>query len=488
MSSGSGENPPSALPSQPAPGQSASPNLTVANTTTSGSELTNTAITTMSPSIPQQPTVPHTTAFAPITPAPATPAAASTPSTNPATAQSASTPTPTSMTSNTAQRVTPSSSGCPTEKDKYMKISVHTAKCSVCDKRNGTTEMLRCPLCSWEICHPCQQIRERDGNNPIGHGKVGVSGVTRRITFSRTPIKKAGGGQAKIPASSPLASAAAYPNAATGKEGTPHVTKHSKKNAQPEGGKDVAGNGKKRMAAVDEPAPSSSPSTGESRNVRIAATNKKAAGVNAATNLSSDTDSEVDYMPKDLVLPGSPAMSNKRLKVDTAASSRSKRMGGVLQLSEAALQADRAAPAAHANPYLLNPANNAYQSVAEDRRKVREHYGPLLDGYSNEGHLLARRMPVMSNPTDADRLIEDGQRFQTIREFVFEKVRNKGITLTQEQGGYLLYPVCKFLENAVSPPNSNVRIENLPTLILGQKEKDELTVLVIAELKDIVFP
>lgn len=50
-------------------------------------------------------------------------------------------------------------------------VKIHTAKCSVCDKRNATDEMRRCKGCTWQICRPCQITREQKGRT-LAHGNL----------------------------------------------------------------------------------------------------------------------------------------------------------------------------------------------------------------------------------------------------------------------------------------------------------------------------
>lgn len=49
-------------------------------------------------------------------------------------------------------------------------VKVHTAKCTECDKRNMAT-MLRCPGCTFQICQPCREKREKESRN-LEHGSM----------------------------------------------------------------------------------------------------------------------------------------------------------------------------------------------------------------------------------------------------------------------------------------------------------------------------
>jgi hypothetical protein len=80
-------------------------------------------------------------------------------------------------------------------------VKVHTAKCTECDKRNKAT-MLRCPGCTFQICHPCRERREKNGRDLAhggmmspggmgsGMGGLGSGSVVRRRVPSMSPVKK----------------------------------------------------------------------------------------------------------------------------------------------------------------------------------------------------------------------------------------------------------------------------------------------------------
>jgi hypothetical protein len=101
-----------------------------------------------------------------------------------------SSPKPTPATPLRATRfkpATPSSSAatraqCSDDPADFALIKIHTAKCSICDKRNATDEMRRCKGCTWQICRPCQSSREQKGRT-LAHGNsmtVTPSAVTAR--------------------------------------------------------------------------------------------------------------------------------------------------------------------------------------------------------------------------------------------------------------------------------------------------------------------
>ncbi|KAH8723004.1 hypothetical protein GQ44DRAFT_806582 [Phaeosphaeriaceae sp. PMI808] len=84
---------------------------------------------------------------------------------------------------------------CTMDPEKMTKVKVHTAKCTECDKRNKDT-MLRCPGCTFQICKPCCDRRERSGKSlehgtmlsPGGLNLLGSGGSARRSLL--TPASK----------------------------------------------------------------------------------------------------------------------------------------------------------------------------------------------------------------------------------------------------------------------------------------------------------
>ncbi|KAF9729661.1 hypothetical protein PMIN06_011340 [Paraphaeosphaeria minitans] len=58
---------------------------------------------------------------------------------------------------------------CSDNLDDFSIVKIHTAKCSICDKRNTTDQMRRCKGCTWQICRPCQIQREENGRS-LTHG------------------------------------------------------------------------------------------------------------------------------------------------------------------------------------------------------------------------------------------------------------------------------------------------------------------------------
>jgi hypothetical protein len=97
--------------------------------------------------------------------------------------------------------VTPGSANrtrCSDDPADFTLVKIHTAKCSICDKRNTTDEMRRCKGCTWQICRPCQLERQQNGRS-LAHGNLltgtpGGSTVRRQKLFplsSLTRVKDA---------------------------------------------------------------------------------------------------------------------------------------------------------------------------------------------------------------------------------------------------------------------------------------------------------
>ncbi|OAG13730.1 hypothetical protein CC77DRAFT_1067667 [Alternaria alternata] len=59
---------------------------------------------------------------------------------------------------------------CTVDESKYSKVTVHTAKCTECDKRNMDT-MRRCPGCTFQVCQPCYEKRLKQDKGLL-HGNM----------------------------------------------------------------------------------------------------------------------------------------------------------------------------------------------------------------------------------------------------------------------------------------------------------------------------
>jgi hypothetical protein len=59
---------------------------------------------------------------------------------------------------------------CSSAVSAFSTVKVHTAKCSECDKRNMET-MRRCPGCTFQVCKPCCDRRQKTGRT-LAHGNM----------------------------------------------------------------------------------------------------------------------------------------------------------------------------------------------------------------------------------------------------------------------------------------------------------------------------
>ncbi|CAN9233384.1 unnamed protein product [Alternaria alternata] len=64
---------------------------------------------------------------------------------------------------------------CTVDESKYSKVTVHTAKCTECDKRNMDT-MRRCPGCTFQVCQPCYEKRLKQDKGLL-HGNMATPGA-----------------------------------------------------------------------------------------------------------------------------------------------------------------------------------------------------------------------------------------------------------------------------------------------------------------------
>ncbi|KAH7556690.1 hypothetical protein BM1_06124 [Bipolaris maydis] len=92
---------------------------------------------------------------------------------------------------------------CNIDESLYTRVAVHTAKCTECDKRNMDT-MRRCPGCTFQVCQPCYEKRQREGKGLV-HGNMpspDETGVaTPSGTGARASRKKPVGSAAKASSS-----------------------------------------------------------------------------------------------------------------------------------------------------------------------------------------------------------------------------------------------------------------------------------------------
>jgi len=107
---------------------------------------------------------------------------------------------------------------CTSEASDFDVISIHTAKCAVCDKRNASDQMRRCRGCCWQICQPCQQKREEKGTPPLQHGfRLGTPPQRPNLTSSAKKESSPATKPASSPATKPSAYTVTKPSSSKGK-------------------------------------------------------------------------------------------------------------------------------------------------------------------------------------------------------------------------------------------------------------------------------
>ncbi|KAF2205393.1 hypothetical protein GQ43DRAFT_428175 [Delitschia confertaspora ATCC 74209] len=97
-------------------------------------------------------------------------------------------PSSSSLSSPPPSSTTNSALGCTPDSSLFTQIRIHTAKCSICDKRNQAT-LRRCPACSYQICTPCYETKN---GAPLYHGNMSVGdelpdAPARQVTFGSGP-------------------------------------------------------------------------------------------------------------------------------------------------------------------------------------------------------------------------------------------------------------------------------------------------------------
>jgi hypothetical protein len=260
---------------------------------------------------------------------------------------------------------------CVEDRSTYKLIKVHTAKCSVCNKRNYTEFMLRCTNCGWEICLPCQQEREKKGTLVVAHRELGAApgSTVRRQYASPAPVFNAN----PIPMT-PLVA----------------MKKTESKPTQSETEIVVLQEQKKSEEINDGPQATTPPNSGEKR--AREKTPRTAKDAKRTVEVSSSYEEQSD--------PDSPSMSVKRRKtikttdgkagLSTAVSRRTHQLISPKTVSETK------------TPSPPNPDNTGSVNWSNERTKsARAVFGDknmdLMSGYTKEGHILGRQMPVIAN-------------------------------------------------------------------------------------------
>ncbi|KAF1832488.1 hypothetical protein BDW02DRAFT_423475 [Decorospora gaudefroyi] len=339
------------------------------------------------------PPAPNTSAKDPTpTPAPATPGGRER-TLSPSTPRPPSTPIP-APTPRTPGGT--SATACTVDEAQYSKVTVHTAKCTECDKRNTDT-MRRCPGCTFQVCRPCYERRERLGKGLL-HGNMSTSSVLAAGSGGRTVRKR------------PIA-------------GTPVGRASEEMVDESKNGDGEAGKMTEKEKATPIPK-----STAKKR-----AINMKASAVDGEPDVSS----EDDFEPDDI----SPTPS-KRPRTDltfaeSALATAARTPPTTRATRRKSLPAGPAASNRDLSPARSDPINP--RSSKETRpgglAPMDLLYQAAVEGYDEP--LLGRRQPVMSNPVaeiptfPPRRSVAEMQKL--IQEKTLRKVQEKHLAKVQEE-------------------------------------------------------
>ncbi|KAL1801242.1 hypothetical protein ACET3X_001584 [Alternaria dauci] len=256
---------------------------------------------------------------------------------------------------------------CTVDESQYSRVTVHTAKCTECDKRNMDT-MRRCPGCTFQVCQPCYEKRLKQEKGLL-HGNMATPGAT-----GGGPSSSAG---ARAVRNKPPPSTQETGDKVEDEQAAPTPTKEA-------------------TPANKEATPASLKSSAKKRAIK-----KKAAVVETEAEESSGDDFEPDNT--------SPTPSKRR---------RTGRRRSELTFAESALATALPAPPATRATRKSLPAST-YQAPSPPGsdpgnagtamgRKLGKPLGSDFEGdkdlydvgiapYKSEP-LLARREPIMSNP------------------------------------------------------------------------------------------
>jgi hypothetical protein len=106
---------------------------------------------------------------------------------------------------------------CTANSTQFTLVTIHTAKCSICDQRLKNNEkMKRCPGCGWQICEKCAKKKEEQGKDFM-HGNPGMPSPRKsvirkplynlRMPDESTSPSLSGGSTLKMKLGSPLLAA-----------------------------------------------------------------------------------------------------------------------------------------------------------------------------------------------------------------------------------------------------------------------------------------
>ncbi|KAJ8112748.1 hypothetical protein OPT61_g4956 [Boeremia exigua] len=265
---------------------------------------------------------------------------------------------------------------CSSLLDAFTRITVHTAKCSECDLRNKGT-MLRCPGCTFQICKPCQDRREKAGRS-LAHGTMlspqvatpGASGsVVRRKPLAT--VKSVGKGRIE------------------GKDG-----------------------GEERGAVEKEQAKEKK---GKKREAKQKAKPKLKSMPRLEEETPSDDSSDNDFAPD----PASPT-SNKRRRTELT----SKTDDTVEMPSPFLTPADKAKDSTRLGPGGSERTEKPLSEMTID--ELLAHHGVNTPENPYQAHLLSRERLVVSNPVmEIPEVVKRGHRPRPTAEEIQKNIQDK---------------------------------------------------------------
>ncbi|KAJ4317919.1 hypothetical protein N0V94_004682 [Neodidymelliopsis sp. IMI 364377] len=269
---------------------------------------------------------------------------------------------------------------CSASSEAFTIVKVHTAKCSECDKRNKDV-MCRCPGCTFQVCRPCQEKREKAGRS-LAHGNM-------LSPYAATP----GTGSGSVVRRKPIG-----------------VAQNVEK-------KEVATEYEKKVESIQEKKPALQP-----------ASRPKAKPKARARNATpSDDSSDGEFTPD----PASPTC-NKHQRTELASlNTDSSRDAGLpaensssSSLSSLPEPADLFEPLATTSNGESMAAGRSFKEMSTN--EIMAHYGvnTIINPY--KAHLLSRHEPVVSNPViEIPEVVKRGFKPRPSAEEIYENIQRK---------------------------------------------------------------
>ncbi|KAF1850189.1 uncharacterized protein K460DRAFT_270887 [Cucurbitaria berberidis CBS 394.84] len=321
---------------------------------------------------------------------------------------------------------------CTSDNSLFALVTVHTAKCTECDQRNKDT-MRRCPGCTFQVCKPCYERREKQGRGLL-HGNL-MSGGGGTPTTQRTVRKK------------PVATT---PGGRSVKAEVEAKKEEVATKAEAEGEVKKVTERKEKAAPVPKLAAS------KKRAVR-----RKLMVLDFSSEESSDHD-DTDFVSDST----SPTPSKRRrtaLSFDGAASPASSSTTRATRkpLPTAAMPTNRTANLANTGAPLDPPGSTgSFRSSELNEDDILHLYG--VKGYDEP--LLGRRQPVMSNPViEIPDIVKRNFKPRPTQEEIHKKLQENTLKHMEaqwkaEEEAYL-YTVRAFVEREAAKHRDDVAMD-----------------------------